>query len=162
MNFDFMDDCLFCQIYEKGEGIIYENKYFYSQFDKFPITVGHSEIIPKKHVVSLLDLEPEEWNYLKPAIEQTIRIIEKTNFSKVYRDFLENPINESSKKFLEDSLNSPFLKKMPDSYNHGNNDGEAAGRTIHHLHWHIIPRYFGDMKNPRGGIRHIIEGKGNY
>ena len=47
-------------------------------------------------------------------------------------------------------------------YNHGNNDGVAAGRTIHHFHWHIIPRYNGDVENPRGGIRYIISGKGNY
>jgi len=50
----------------------------------------------------------------------------------------------------------------PDAYNIGVNDGEAAGRTIHHLHIHIIPRYTGDVENPRGGVRHIIPGKGNY
>lgn len=53
-------------------------------------------------------------------------------------------------------------KFKPDGYNVGLNDGEAAGRSIHHLHIHIIPRYKGDVKNPRGGIRHIIPEKGNY
>ena len=157
-----MENCIFCDKYQKKNGVIYENKHFYSQFDLFPITPGHSEVIPKKHIVSLLDLTKEEWNYLKPAIEATIDLIESTNFSKVYREFLKNPINENSKRFLEEALASPFINKIPDSYNHGNNDGKAAGRTIHHLHWHIIPRYFGDVNDPRGGIRHIIPEKGIY
>ena len=41
----------------------------------------------------------------------------------------------------------------PDGYNIGINIGEAAGQTIFHLHVHIIPRYSGDVDNPRGGIR---------
>jgi diadenosine tetraphosphate (Ap4A) HIT family hydrolase len=53
-------------------------------------------------------------------------------------------------------------KYHPDAFNIGVNDGEAAGRTIHHLHIHLIPRYLGDMENPRGGVRNIIPGKGNY
>ncbi len=53
-------------------------------------------------------------------------------------------------------------KHSPDGYNIGINDGEAAGRTVHHLHIHIIPRYIGDIPNPRGGVRHVIPGKGNY
>lgn len=53
-------------------------------------------------------------------------------------------------------------KHHPDAFNLGVNDGEAAGRTIHHVHLHLIPRYVGDVENPRGGIRHIIPGKGDY
>ncbi len=50
----------------------------------------------------------------------------------------------------------------PDGYNIGMNCGEAAGQSVMHFHCHIIPRYKGDMENPKGGIRHCIEGKGNY
>ena len=53
-------------------------------------------------------------------------------------------------------------KFSPDAYNIGLNDGEAAGRTIHHFHIHLIPRYFGDVENPRGGVRNIIPEKGDY
>jgi diadenosine tetraphosphate (Ap4A) HIT family hydrolase len=53
-------------------------------------------------------------------------------------------------------------KYAPDAYNLGINDGEAAGRTIHHAHLHLIPRYKGDVDNPRGGVRNIIPGKGDY
>ncbi len=57
-----------------------------------------------------------------------------------------------------------FLQKeySPDAFNIGINDGEVAGRTIHHLHIHLIPRYKGDIENPKGGIRHVIPGKGFY
>ena len=51
---------------------------------------------------------------------------------------------------------------QPDGYNVGMNCGELAGQTVMHFHCHIIPRYLGDMDNPRGGIRHCIDGKGYY
>ena len=44
----------------------------------------------------------------------------------------------------------------PDSYNAGINDDPAAGQTIPHLHIHLIPRYNGDVTDPRGGVRWII------
>src|SRR5262245_12215147 len=50
----------------------------------------------------------------------------------------------------------------PDGYNVGFNAGTAAGQTVMHLHVHVIPRYAGDVADPRGGIRHVIPGKGNY
>jgi len=50
----------------------------------------------------------------------------------------------------------------PDGYNIGVNCGPAAGQTIFHLHVHLIPRYSGDVTDPRGGVRHVIPEKGNY
>lgn len=44
-------------------------------------------------------------------------------------------------------------KHHPDGWNIGINDGPAAGRSIDHLHIHLIPRYWGDQDDPRGGIR---------
>ncbi|MQY05180.1 AP-4-A phosphorylase [Actinomadura sp. RB68] len=44
-------------------------------------------------------------------------------------------------------------KYLPEAYTIGINDGKAAGRTIDHLHIHIIPRHQGDVADPRGGIR---------
>lgn len=59
---------------------------------------------------------------------------------------------------------SNMIKEIfhPDGFNVCLNEGEAAGRTVHHLHVHIIPRYRGDVPNPRGGIRNIIPEKGDY
>lgn len=47
-------------------------------------------------------------------------------------------------------------------FNIGVNSGKAAGQTIFHCHIHLIPRRDGDVQNPRGGIRHVIPGKGYY
>ena len=50
----------------------------------------------------------------------------------------------------------------PDGYNIGINCGEAAGQTVMHLHIHLIPRYKGDIENPRGGVRVVIPEKRIY
>lgn len=50
----------------------------------------------------------------------------------------------------------------PDGYNIGVNVGEAAGQSIFHVHMHLIPRYQGDVPNPRGGVRGVIPDKQNY
>ena len=47
------------------------------------------------------------------------------------------------------------FKYSPDGYNVGINVGEAGGQTVPHFHVHVIPRYIGDVENPRGGIRKI-------
>jgi len=50
----------------------------------------------------------------------------------------------------------------PDGFNIGINDGSAAGQTVMHLHIHLIPRYAGDMPDPRGGVRWIFPDKAAY
>lgn len=47
-------------------------------------------------------------------------------------------------------------------FNIGLNAGESAGQTVFHCHYHLIPRRDGDVPNPRGGVRHVIPGKGYY
>ena len=51
---------------------------------------------------------------------------------------------------------------FPDGYNIGMNCGSSAGQTVMQFHCHVIPRYKGDMADPRGGVRHCILGKGYY
>jgi diadenosine tetraphosphate (Ap4A) HIT family hydrolase len=50
----------------------------------------------------------------------------------------------------------------PAGYNIGINEGSAAGQSILHLHVHLIPRYAGDTRDPRGGIRWVIPDRANY
>ncbi|MCE7792208.1 HIT family protein [Salipaludibacillus sp. CUR1] len=53
-------------------------------------------------------------------------------------------------------------KLFPDGFNIGINCGEAAGQTIFHVHMHVIPRYKGDMEDPRGGVCGVIPEKQKY
>ena len=64
-------------------------------------------------------------------------------------------LSKEMKKIIDD-------KYHPDGYNVGFNVDEAGGQTVFHAHMHIIPRYKGDIENPRGGIRKIIKMKTNY
>jgi ATP adenylyltransferase len=67
-----------------------------------------------------------------------------------------------------DELLKVIREKILDSdsqvegFNIGLNCGLVAGQTIFHCHTHLIPRRKGDVENPRGGVRHLIPGKGNY
>jgi diadenosine tetraphosphate (Ap4A) HIT family hydrolase len=54
------------------------------------------------------------------------------------------------------------MDHRPDGYNIGINCGAAAGQTIFHLHVHLIPRYSGDVADPRGGVRRVIAEKADY
>ena len=53
-------------------------------------------------------------------------------------------------------------KHSPDGFNLGINDGAAAGQSVPHLHVHLIPRYCGDVPDPRGGVRWIIQDRAKY
>ena len=50
----------------------------------------------------------------------------------------------------------------PAGYNIGINEGKAAGQAFPHLNIHLIPRFVGDRKNPRGGVRWVIPEKADY
>jgi diadenosine tetraphosphate (Ap4A) HIT family hydrolase len=64
-------------------------------------------------------------------------------------------ILERAKRQLENEC-------QPDAFNIGINDGPEAGQTVPHLHIHLIPRYKGDMEDPRGGVRWIMPDKARY
>lgn len=65
-------------------------------------------------------------------------------------------------KLLEDCKSLLDARYSPDGYNVGVNCGSAAGQTIFHVHVHLIPRYFGDLEDPRGGVRGVIPAKRKY
>lgn len=80
------------------------------------------------------------------------------------KDWWETTLEERIAIFnLLDEAKKVIDKKYnPDGYNIGMNLGEKAGQSIMHLHIHLIPRYDGDVENPRGGVRGIIPNKQNY
>lgn len=79
-------------------------------------------------------------NYFELTTEEVLAI----------RDLLQRMKTEVDAKF------------HPDGYNIGVNVGADAGQSIFHVHVHLIPRYKGDVKNPRGGVRGVIPAKQSY
>ena len=65
-------------------------------------------------------------------------------------------------EFLQQAHTEIKDRYNPDATNIGLNNGQEAGQTISHLHWHIIPRYEGDLEDPRGGVRGVIPEKRIY
>lgn len=70
------------------------------------------------------------------------------------RHALSQLINQA-KEFLDEH-------HAPAGYNLGVNIGEASGQTIMHVHMHLIPRYWGDVEKPKGGVRGVIPAKQSY
>ena len=52
--------------------------------------------------------------------------------------------------------------KKVTGFNLGTNIGKVSGQSIHHCHFHLIPRREGDVKNPQGGVRSVIPNKQHY
>ena len=127
-----MDDCPFCQIAagDSDTELIAESAHSVAFYDRYPVSDGHTLVIPRHHEADLFDLDPGEradaWALL-----------------------------DSVRELLVERFN-------PDGLNIGVNENEAAGQTIHHAHIHLIPRYQGDVEDPRGGIRWVIPDKAPY
>jgi diadenosine tetraphosphate (Ap4A) HIT family hydrolase len=63
---------------------------------------------------------------------------------------------------LDVARRAVVARHSPGGFNIGVNVGAAAGQTVFHLHVHLIPRYAGDVPDPRGGIRYVIPARANY
>jgi diadenosine tetraphosphate (Ap4A) HIT family hydrolase len=100
--------------------------------DKFPVSPGHTLIIPRRPLTRFRELKAVEKLRLLELVEWTQRHLEAT------------------------------LVPPPEGFNLGVNDGKAAGQTMAQFHFHVIPRHSGDMPDPRGGVRWVIPGKAKY
>ncbi|MEX2409892.1 MAG: HIT family protein, partial [Candidatus Paceibacterota bacterium] len=114
---------------------LYQSKHFFIVPDKYPVSEGHLLIISKQNRLDFFELTEEEKKELPEQITVAKTLIKKTLIKKTLK---------------------------PTGYNIGINCGASAGQTVFHFHCHVIPRYEGDMEDPRGGVRHSIEGKGYY
>ncbi|HEX6689752.1 MAG TPA: HIT family protein [Burkholderiales bacterium] len=73
-------------------------------------------------------------------------------------DFFDMTAQEQSAvvSLLGEAQKSIQKQHSPDGYNIGVNVGKAAGQSRMHVHLHLIPRYAGDVADPRGGIRCVL------
>ena len=108
------------------------NHLAFAIFDSYPVSPGHVLVITRRVVPTFFECSGEEQSALMDLVGDV-------------------------KQFLDTRLDP-----KPDGYNVGFNCGSAAGQTVPHVHVHVIPRYSGDMPDPRGGVRHVIPEKGNY
>ena len=120
--------CPFCEPLQVEIVTRYDSVFVVS--DGFPVSPGHTLIIPVRHVQSFFELDAEEHCAMFEAL-----------------------------KAVQEKLAASL---SPDGFNVGINDGSAAGQTIPHCHLHVIPRYAGDVADPRGGIRWVVPDKAVY
>lgn len=111
---------------------IFSNAHAFAIWDRFPVSPGHVLVVTRRLVTTWFDADPKE----------QAAVLELVNAVKQHLD--------------------ATLARKPDGYNVGFNAGEAAGQTVMHLHVHVIPRYSGDVDDPRGGVRCVIPNKANY
>ncbi len=112
---------------------------------------------------SRIVLETAEWvafHDLFPVSKGHILLVAKEHYNTFFD--LPDRLKESLQYRINDVKTILDNEFHPDGYNIGCNCGEAAGQTIMHFHLHIIPRYKGDVENPRGGVRGVIPTKQNY
>jgi diadenosine tetraphosphate (Ap4A) HIT family hydrolase len=157
-------NCYFCKVTSgQADPFIFENRSFVGIFDTNPVNPGHVLVIPRRHVVSIFDLNKAEQSDYFDALHGVKSVIEATNFAEVYASMMaRDDLSDRPMDHIEAVLELPFLGKKPDAYTVGNNDGREAGRSIDHLHVILLPRYKGDVENPRGGIRNVIAERANY
>src|SRR6266496_5924255 len=106
--------------------ILAEDELFLVVRDKYPVSPGHSLVIVRRPIARFDQLTSEEKLRLFHWLDWGLQHLQST------------------------------LEQKPDGFNVGLNDGEAAGQTVPQLHLHIIPRYLGDVPDPRGGVRFVI------
>ena len=121
--------CPFCKFIRTQEPVA-QHGTFFAKHDGYPVSPGHTLLIPRRHIGTFFELNQEE-----------------------REDFFELLLE------VRDMLQRQF---EPDGFNIGVNIGRAAGQTVMHLHIHLIPRYFGDVENPVGGVRGVIPSRADY
>ena len=120
----------FCFLQLPQDAHLASNALAFAIRDGFPVSPGHTLIVPRRLVAT----------WFEATREEQVAMLELVDVVKAQLD----------------------AELQPDGYNIGINAGAAAGQTVMHLHLHLIPRFVGDVPDPRGGVRHVIPGKGNY
>jgi ATP adenylyltransferase len=96
-----------------------------------------------------------------PVTEMHTLVIPKRHVA-TYFELTQAEVNATNQLLGEIKANIESADTTVSGFNIGMNNGESSGQTIFHCHIHLIPRRDGDVKNPVGGVRHVIHGKGFY
>jgi diadenosine tetraphosphate (Ap4A) HIT family hydrolase len=96
-----------------------------------------------------------------PVTEGHILVIPRRHVSSLF-DLFDPEVKACIRLLKEQKQTIGERDASVEGFNVGVNVNEVAGQTIFHCHWHLIPRRKGDVPNPKGGVRHIIPGKGSY
>ena len=116
--------------------------------------------LPKDRVVFENDLAIAIYDGF-PVTDLHALIIPKRH-TENYFSLTNNELFSCNQLLKEFEIEVNKKDKLVKGFNIGINKGEVAGQTIFHCHIHLIPRRQGDVDNPRGGVRNIIPGKGDY
>lgn len=75
-----MEDCLFCKIIngEISSNKVYEDDDFYAFFDAYPVTLGHTLVVPKKHYANLFELPDDVTAKYLVTVKKIANAIKKT------------------------------------------------------------------------------------
>ncbi len=67
--------CIFCKIvaHEIPNHTVFENEQVLAFLDVFPLTKGHTVVIPKQHVARLEDMTSEAWGELQQGVLEAAR-----------------------------------------------------------------------------------------
>lgn len=95
-----------------------------------------------------------------PVAEGHTLVVPRRHVASIYD--LPEPEQTQLWQLVAEVRTSLIEQLAPAGFNIGINDGQAAGQTVSHAHVHVIPRYEGDVSDPRGGIRWIIPEKAVY
>jgi bis(5'-adenosyl)-triphosphatase len=115
MNRITVANCPFCDS-SIHQATFAESENFRAIYNIAPILPGHSLVIPKWHLKSLLDLSESEFCEMMVFGRNVVRVL-LTAFSV-------------------------------QAFNWTIQEGEEAGQTIPHLHFHLIPRKPEDLPRP--------------
>ena len=105
-----MKNCIFCKIAAKElpSEMVYETDEVIAFRDVSPVAPVHILIVPKKHISTLVDLEPAERSHLLPQIFDAV-------------DHLA----------AQEGLSGKGFRVV-------NNTGKEGGQTVNHLHFHLL------------------------